>query len=121
MRSITTTFALLLSLALVSLARDKREDARITALIQAVESLQGAKFIRNGTEYDGKTAAEHLRLKLSKAGERVKTAEDFITGCASKSSLSGQKYRIRLADGTESDSEIFFRSKLKEIDNGGRP
>jgi hypothetical protein len=99
-----------------ALAREPREDARITALIQSVEKLKGSTFIRNGKEYDAAEAADHLRLKLKNAGERVKTAEDFIAGCASQSSFSGKKYRIRPAGGEEMDAEKFFRQKLKEID-----
>jgi hypothetical protein len=105
-----------LGLALPGLARDAREDKRITALIQSVETLKGSTFIRNGKPYDAAEAADHLRLKLKNVGERVKTAEDFIIGCASKSSFSGRKYRIRLAGGEEMDAEKFFRQKLREID-----
>ncbi len=49
-------------------ARDAKQDARIEHLISNVESLKGAVFIRNGTEYDTKAAGSHLRMKLGKAG-----------------------------------------------------
>lgn len=107
---------IVLLLATPGFGREPREDERITALIASVESLEGAKFIRNGSEYDAKAAADHLRLKLGKAGEQVKTAEEFIEVCASRSSITGQKYRIRQADGTEMDCGDFLRGKLKEID-----
>jgi membrane-bound inhibitor of C-type lysozyme len=112
-----TVSTILLMLLTLSFARDQREDARIAALIQAVESLQGTRFIRNGTEYDCKAAADHLRLKLRRAGDRVKTADDFIEDCASRSSVSGAKYRLRFPDGKETDAEVFFHKKLKEIDH----
>jgi hypothetical protein len=54
-----------------------------------------------------------LRLKLKVAGNKVKTAEDFIKLCASKSSITGEPYLMRLADGTIVKSEVFFRNKLK--------
>ncbi len=94
-------------------ARDQQETDRIEYLISSVETLQGAAFIRNGTEHDARSAAEHLRLKLRRAGERVKTAEDFIKYCGSKSSLSGKPYKIRFRDGTLMETEAFFRDKLK--------
>jgi hypothetical protein len=75
-------------------AKDAREEKRIEHLLQTVESLNGSAFIRNGTEYDATDAGKHLRLKLKLAGERVKTAEDFIKICASRSSLSGGAYKI---------------------------
>jgi len=59
----------------------------------------GAHFIRNGSEYTGAQAASHLRMKLAKAGGRVHTAEEFIDGIASKSSLTGRPYELHLADG----------------------
>jgi hypothetical protein len=80
-----------------------------------VETLRGVTFLRNGSEYDAKNAADHLRLKLKTAGNRVKTAEDFIRLCGSKSSVSGKAYRIRFPDGNTKDTETFFREELKEF------
>jgi len=93
---------------MTSIAREAKQDARIEHLIGTVKALKGAAFIRNGTEYDTDAAASHLRMKLGKAGERVKTAEDFIDGLASKSSVSGKPYQIRKADGTVTDARPFF-------------
>ena len=101
-------------------AASAAEAQRIEALIRAVEALRDAKFIRNGAPYDAKAAADHLRLKLREAASRVKTAEDFIRFCASRSSVSGQPYQIRFADGTLVTSEAFFRAKLKELDERGK-
>ena len=95
-------------------AQDTIEKKKIEFLISAVENLKGAQFIRNGTEYNGKEAAEHLRVKLQKAGDRVRTADDFIRLCAAKSLLSGKPYMIRSSDGKTIKSEEFFREKIKE-------
>lgn len=92
------------------------ETQRIEHLIRSVEQLSNAKFIRNGTPYDAKAAGDHLRLKWREAGARVKTAQQFIELCASKSSVSGQPYQIRFADGKVVTSEAFLRAKLKELD-----
>src|ERR1700694_3900379 len=86
-------------------AQDQIEKKKIDFLIASVEGLQGAKFIRNGTEYNGKEAADHLRLKYKSAGDRVKTADDFIRLCASKSSMSGKPYKIKYSDGKIINSE----------------
>jgi hypothetical protein len=91
---------------------ENSEAARIQHLISSVEALRGAKFIRNGQDYDGKTAGEHLRLKLRAAGSRVRTAEDFIRLCASRSSVTGQPYQIRFSDGRILDSETYFNRAL---------
>ena len=82
-----------------------------------MEHLQGAVFIRNGSEYNGKEAADHLRMKLSFAGRRVQSADDFITLCASRSSVTGQPYLIRFSDGTTQTTEVYLRQKLKEYDS----
>ena len=94
---------------------------RIEALILAVGSLQGAAFLRNGSEHTAAEAADHLRLKWKNAGKRVRTAEDFIRYCATGSSMSGRKYRIRLADGREMDSADWFNAELRRYDAAHAP
>ena len=107
------THGLLSLVAANAFALDTSETAKIQYLIASVEALEGAKFIRNGSEYDARAAADHLRLKLKVAGKKVKTAEDFIKFCASKSSITGEPYLMRFADGTTVKSEVYFRNKLK--------
>ena len=96
------------------IAQDNIEKKKIDFLISSVENLTGAVFIRNGSEHDGKAAAEHLRLKLKNAGDRVQTVDDFIRLCASKSYFTGKPYMIRLSNGKTIKSEEYFREKLKE-------
>lgn len=88
------------------------EQHRIQYLISTIAGLKDAKFIRNGSEYDAQQAADHLRLKLRYAGDRVKTAEDFIVYCATGSSISGDKYQIKFSDGLIVDAAAFLRDKL---------
>lgn len=92
-------------------------DPEIRYLLTYVEQSQ-VRFIRGGKEYSAQEAADHLRMKLSKAGGRVKTAEDFIQGIATKSYLTGQPYRVKLADGRERPtgawlSEILTRHRQR--------
>ena len=96
-------------------AQDNIEKKKIEFLLSSIENLKGAKFIRNGSEYDdGTAAAAHLRLKLKNAGDRVQTADDFIRLCASQSYITGKPYMIRFSDGKTIKSEKYFREKLKE-------
>jgi hypothetical protein len=88
------------------------ERAKIEYLIDAVAQLHGAVFIRNGSDYDSAQAADHLRLKLRNAKACARTAEDFIARCATGSSASGEKYRIRFADGRIVDNAVFMRQTL---------
>ena len=92
------------------------DEQKIEALIASVAGLRGAVFIRNGSEYDGKAAADHLRTKREKAGSGVKTPDDFIRLCGSVSSMSGRPYEIRYADGRVETSEAFLRARLVELE-----
>lgn len=109
---------LILSISAFAHAADSAplEGQKIAYLIASVETLQNAQFVRNGTAYDAKAAADHLRLKLRLAGSRVATADDFIRLCASVSSVSGVPYQIRFADGRVVSSEVYLRQKLAEFE-----
>ncbi len=96
------------------------EQDKIAYLIASVAALQDAAFIRNGQEYDAERAAEHLRMKLRYAGDHVRTAEDFIACCATRSSMSGIRYQIRFHDGHTVDSAAFLHAKLAEYEAARR-
>jgi Family of unknown function (DUF5329) len=70
-----------------------------------------------GLEHNG---AQHLRDKLAKAGERVKTTENFITGIASKSFLSGKPYLVKFADGHTQPTGECLRAHLAEVQENKR-
>ena len=114
----------ILVLALAALAQagslTALENRKIQYLISTIESLPDAQFIRNGTAYDAKSAADHLRPKLREAGSRLVTADDFIRLCASVSSVSGLPYQIRFADGSTITSEVFLRQKLREFEQASQ-
>ncbi len=90
------------------------EQKKIEYLIQSIATLQSATFVRNDIAYDAPRAADHLRLKLRLAGNRVTTAEDFIVMCATASSVSTQKYLIKFQDGKEIEAATYLRNKLKD-------
>ena len=95
-------------------AQESIEKKKIEFLISSLETLKGAKFIRNGSEHEGKEAEHHLRMKLRIADGNVQTADDFIRLCASKSFMTGKPYMIKYSDGKIIKSEEYFREKLKE-------
>jgi hypothetical protein len=105
-------FTLLLTTA-IALALDPQTKAEIDELISYVGT-SGVRFIRNGTEYSGAEGAQHLRDKLAAAGDRVKTTEDFITGIASKSHISGKPYLVKFADGRTQLTGDWLRAHLAE-------
>ena len=73
----------------------------IEALLSYLGRLEGATFIRNGGSHAAGDAVAHLRLKWEKQAKKISTAEDFVALCGSKSSTSGERYRIKFKDGTE--------------------
>jgi Family of unknown function (DUF5329) len=60
-------------------------------------SMSECEFYRNGSWYDAKFAAAHLKSKLQYllAKDLVQSSEDFIEKAATASSLSGRPYAIR--------------------------
>ena len=91
------------------------ESQKIDRLIASIESLEGAKFIRNGSEHSPGEAAKHLRDKRGQAGDKLKTADEFIEQIGSRSSLSGEDYTIKFADGRVVKSGEFLREQLKKL------
>lgn len=66
---------------------------QIDHLIAFIEASPCA-FIRNGTEYDGPAAADHIRAKYRYYRDRIRSAEDFIDRTATRSELSGRPYQV---------------------------
>ena len=100
-----------------SISENKTEETeKIELLLARIEAMQDVVFIRNGKEYSSDKAADHLRLKWKKAGRYVKTAEDFIKLCGSKSSISGKLYKMRFPDGRLENSAVILTELLREIE-----
>ena len=75
-------------------------------------------FIRNGAEHSSEEAAVHLERKWKAAEDEVRTPEDFIRVCASRSSLSGEPCTVRLRDGTVRTSQAWLSSILDDLRAG---
>jgi len=109
-RTLPTVVAAAMALLLAPLSGAARADERkaptekekIEALLKAVEQMTDAKFVRNGTAYEGKAAADHMRRKWKKVEKDVQTARDFIRLAGTKSYESGEVYKVRFKDGRES-------------------
>ena len=97
-------------------AKPLTEDEKIDSLIKTVRGLKDATFIRNGREHDCDEAADHIARKRKAGRKKIKTARDFIRLAASKSSASGDPYRIRFKDGTEKTSEAFLTEALDKLE-----
>ena len=107
--------ALLVAASAVAADAPANEVKKIEALIAHVEGLAEAKFIRNGVEYDAKTAGKFLRGKWDANKDKIKTAQDFIDHVARMSSTTGKPYLIRLKDGQEHKSGEYLTEQLKML------
>lgn len=100
-------------------AKPLTEDRKIESLITTVRGLADATFIRNGREHDCGAAADHMERKWKAGRKQIKTARDFIRLAGSKSSRSGEAYRIRFTDGTEQTGEAFLTAELDQLEGKG--
>jgi hypothetical protein len=94
------------------------EMQKIEILISYVENMEGAVFIRNREEHSAGEAAKHLRSKVNASGSDLETASDFIKHIASYSSLTGEIYQIRMADGQTLPAGELLRKKLDALEAG---
>lgn len=87
------------------------ESKQIETLLFIIEN-SSIIFIRNGTEYSSKEAADHLRSKWEQSGRQIKTLDEFIKNIASKSSMSGTPYQIKLKSGEIISAEEWYNEQL---------
>lgn len=105
--------AMLLTLSAFAAEKDADLAQAVEHLLAAVAK-SDAKFIRNGDDHSGKDASAHMRKKYDHFKKKIKSPEDFIDLCASKSELSGKPYKIKTADGKLMDAKDWMSARLEE-------
>lgn len=100
--------------ALPAMALDAKAQREIDQLLDFV-ARSGCQFVRNGSVHASPEASEHLRMKLSKAGNRIRSAEDFIEQLASQSYLSGKPYAARCPGKAEQPSKSWLSNELRRL------
>ena len=105
--------SLLICLALAHSAgqADPAQNPEIEALLQGV-GRSDCTFIRNGAEHSAQDAEAHLRMKYRRGKRYVKTAEDFISRIASKSSWTGKPYQVECAAHAPQNTENWLTDRL---------
>jgi hypothetical protein len=66
----------------------------VNRLLAAVEG-SGCTFVRNGSDHSSAAAAAHMREKFDYFRDQIRTPEDFIRLCCTKSETTGRPYLIR--------------------------
>jgi len=92
----------------------EQDRAEIEALLVFVGS-SGCDFIRNGIRHRPEEAREHLAMKLSRAGGRVETAEDFIRYVATGSSITGRPYGVACPEADTIESRGWLLTELERL------
>ncbi|TWO73162.1 hypothetical protein FN976_02695 [Caenimonas sedimenti] len=90
--------------------------AEIEALLGKLES-SSCQFERNGSWHSASEARSHLLRKLEAIERRgtIQGTEQFIELAASKSSSSGQPYRVRCGSGAAAGSGPWLHEQLRVI------
>jgi len=74
----------------------------------------GLTFIRNTGRYTSVEAAEHMKNKYRHFREEIRTAEDFIERCASRSLLSGKPYLVINEQGEQVRTSEWLKAELAD-------
>src|SRR6266550_2105474 len=94
-------FAVLFIFAAQTFAAESLEQT-IDYLINSVGK-SNATFVRNGTSHSP-----------TEAVSQIKTPEDFIQLCASKSLVTGKPYLVRTPDGKEMHLDVWLADALRK-------
>lgn len=70
-------------------------------------------YERNGSFHNGADARNHINKKYQYYKNKVKSSEDFIKYAATKSSISGSKYKIHCAESSPINSSDWLLTELK--------
>ena len=74
-------------------------------------------FIRNSGKYSAKEASEHMQKKYEHFRGEVKTPEDFIKLCATRSMLTGRPYMVVNQQGEKIRTSEWLTDELQVYRN----
>ena len=97
-------------------AGDEQVQSEIDHLMNYIQN-SNCKFIRNGEAYRSEKALKHILKKYDHFKAQIKTAEEFIDLCATKSILSNQLYKIECPDQEWVESKYWLLEELKRFRN----
>ncbi len=109
MRAVVVT--LLLSSPVVVHAENYQQE--IEYLLLKIEK-SSCTFHRNGSEHDSVKAADHLRMKYGRVKSRINSSEKFIDLLATKSSWTGNSYRLECEQGQLQPTGAWLHKVLEE-------
>ena len=111
--------AVAIAAALPALAAPDAKAAREIDHLLAFVAASDCRFVRGGTEYDGRSARDHLQRKLDYAKSMLSTADQFVDNVATGSSMTGDAYKVRCG-GRELTSKAWLRTELDRFRKAGK-
>ena len=120
MRSWFLALMLLAPLLLLAppVAASRVEDPEIKHLLEFVRG-SACDFIRNDKRHDARDAADHLASKYRRGRRWVNSADQFVSRIASKSTMSGDVYRVRCPGAAEQTSSAWLTGELQRFRTDG--
>jgi hypothetical protein len=104
---------LVILLVVLSTAAYADTQKEITHLLDFVANT-ACKYERNGTLYGGIEAQAHINKKYQYFIDKINSAEDFIKYSATRSTMSGKKYKILCANMPVQFSSDWLLEELKK-------
>jgi len=89
-----------------------KTDAEIKIIMDHVKK-SSFIFIRNGKEHSAEDAYKHMMKKYKYFKDKINSAETFIELTLTKSTMTGEKYKIKLSESKILLSQNYFLEKLK--------
>jgi hypothetical protein len=105
------------SIVAADLANEQKRE--IDHLLNYVK-ISSCQFDRNGRIYDGIEAESHIREKYAFFRSKIESAEQFIEWSASKSTISGEFYRVKCADTEWMKTRDWLLRELRKYRHGGK-
>ncbi|OUR70527.1 hypothetical protein A9Q73_00005 [Bermanella sp. 47_1433_sub80_T6] len=82
-------------------------------LLNFIKSTQ-CQYERNGTLHNGVEALQHIEKKYQYYLDDIHSSEDFIKYSATKSQMSGKKYRVHCPGQAIQDSHAWLKAELEK-------
>lgn len=89
--------------------------SEINHLLNYIEK-SSCSFIRNGSAHSGPDARDHIVKKYNYFKDRINSTEQFIEYAATKSTMSGKRYKV-LCDSKEYLTAQWLNDELQKYRN----
>lgn len=107
---------LFLALPASSFAETRNMQVEIDHLLKFIRE-SGCAFVRNGKAHAPEAAVQHIQEKYSYFKDKIDSTEKFIDLCASRSTITGNLYKISCPGAPLTGSGNWLLKELKRFRN----